>query len=68
MYDKSWGFLGKPPASVMNGTNPKMELFRQYQAEANKAQKIINSRLRAVRLAEVKAKFMRDFPPEGDNG
>lgn len=67
MYDKSWGYLGKPPASVLNGTNPKMDLFRQYQTEAAKAQKMANSKARTVKLAELKAKFTRDFPPEGSN-
>lgn len=64
MYDKSWGFLGKPPASVLNGTSTKMDLFRQYQQEAAKANKMANARAKTIKLAEIRAKFLRDFPPE----
>lgn len=67
MYDKAWGILGKPPASVLNGTSDKMDLFKKYQAEAAKTQKLANAKQRAVKLAELRAKFQRDFPPEGTN-
>lgn len=65
MYDKAWGPLGKPPKSVLDGTNPKMAMFKGYQQDVAKIMKMANGKARAVKLAEVRAKFLRDFPPEG---
>ena len=64
MSEKAWGFLGKPPKSVMDGSTDKMQLFRSYQSDVAKAQKLKNKRARAVTLASIKAKYQRDFPPE----
>lgn len=63
-YDKSWGHLGKPPKSVLDGTSTKMALFKFHQAECMKASKLANPKQRAIKLAEIKAKYTRDFPPE----
>ena len=64
MFDKSWGILGKPPKSVIYGTNKNIKLFKSYQAEAAKIQKIASAKVRAVKTAELRAKFLRDFPLE----
>lgn len=62
----AWGHLGKPPRSIMNGTASaaKMEQFRDYQDKLKMALAIVNSRKRVARIAELRAQFQRDFPPE----
>lgn len=63
---QSWGPLGKPPKSVVDGTAPnaKVELFRDYQKKLSTAMLITNSKKRVARIAELRAQFQRDFPAE----
>ncbi len=63
-YDKSWGLLGKPPASVLNGTHENMALFKKYKEEASRIQRMANGKAKTVAAAELRAKFNRGFPPE----
>lgn len=58
----SWGPLGTPPQEILDGTSNKMKLFKFYHDEMAKALKIASSKKRAVRVAEIKAQYNRDFP------
>lgn len=63
-YSKSWGHLGKPPKSVLDGSSPKMEQYKRYQQEVAEAAKLTNSKNRASKIALIRARYLRDFPPE----
>lgn len=63
-YSSSWGHLGKPPKSVLDGSSPKMEQYMRYQQEVAEASKLVNARTRAARIATIRARYLRDFPPE----
>lgn len=63
-YSKAWGHLGKPPKTIMDGSSAKLDLYRDYQDKMAKAAALTNSRTRAARMAEVRAQYLRDFPPE----
>ena len=60
----SWGYLGKPPKAVLEGTHPDMALFRRYHDDLEKAKKTVNQKQRSIKMAEIRAKYLRDFPPE----
>lgn len=62
----SWGYLGKPPKDILDGsaTKDRMDMFRMYQTQIERAKKIVNSKLRSVQMAEIKAKYKRNFPSE----
>jgi len=66
VYDKSWGYLGKPPQEIMDGSAPKerQALYKRYVSEVQRIQKMANSKRRAVELASIKAKYNRDFALE----
>lgn len=65
-YDPAWGHLGKPPKAVRNGTHPNMEGYRDYQKKIAGALKLSSARNRAIKIAEIRAQYLRDFPPDGD--
>ncbi len=64
--DPAWGHLGKPPKAVREGTHPNMELFWSYQKKLGEALKLSNSRNRAIKITEIRAQYLRDFPPDGE--
>ncbi len=61
---KSWGPLGRPPESVMNGTNKKMDLYKYYVEQMSKAAATRSPKARALKMAEIRALYNRDFPPD----
>lgn len=63
---KAWGHLGRPPRDIMDGSasRDRMEIFYDHQERLAEALKITNPRTRAAKIAEVRAKYLRDFPSE----
>lgn len=60
----SWGFLGRPPQSVIDGTHPDMEWFRRYQDEVAKVMKQKPTKKRAEELDRIKKNYLIRFPQE----
>lgn len=65
-FSPSWGHLGRPPRDIMNGTATaaRQELYFDYQKKLATAVATVNQRTRAVKIADVRAKYLRDFPQE----
>lgn len=64
MSYSSLGSFRKPPKSVLDGSSPKMEQYMRYHQEIADASKLTNARTRAARIATIRARYLRDFPPE----
>ena len=66
-YNPSWGHLGRPPRDIMDGsaTPARQELYFDYQKKLATAVATVNQRTRAVKIAEVRAQYLREFPQEG---
>ncbi len=61
MSKDSWGTLGKPPAWVLEGNPSLIARYKKYLAE-EKAILKLTSKSKAVKLAELRVRFQREFP------
>ena len=58
-----WGELGNPPQWVLEGPPQLVEKYRSFVAEALLIKRA-PARARVVRMAELRARFQREFPRE----
>lgn len=63
MTKSPWGDLGKPPQWVLEGSPHLVDQYRKMVEEEARIKRM-PSKMRTVRMAELRARFNRDFPKE----
>lgn len=66
IFNPAWGHLGRPPRDIMDGSasQDRQDLYFSHQKKLAAALATVNQRARAIKVAEVRAKYLRDFPSE----
>lgn len=59
----SWGHLGRPPQWVLEGPKHVVDQYKKFVDEEQKIMRM-PPKLRTVKLAELRVRFLRAFPAE----